>query len=66
MFGISHPRGAAKPRTKKQAAAAPDATAERLISVPLKMSSAQHEKLLALGGAAWVRACIDKASPPAD
>lgn len=36
------------------------------IPVTIKMSLEQREKLLRLGGAAWVRARIDKAKEPTD
>lgn len=35
--------------------------AERLVVVPIRLSTAQKAKLTTLGGAAWIRARIDRA-----
>ena len=37
---------------------------EETVTVSLRMTPAQRDKLKALGGAVWVREKIDKARPP--
>ena len=38
---------------------------EETVTVSLRMTPAQRDKLAVLGGASWVRDRIDKAKPPA-
>jgi hypothetical protein len=63
MFGMSKP---ARPKGAKPDPKPPTArpAADDSVSVTIKMSAQQHEKLQRLGGAEWVRERIDKAALP--
>ena len=42
----------------------PISTSEPSVTLSLRLTPSQREKLDHLGGAAWVRSMIDKAKPP--
>ncbi len=62
MFGISkHPKPTKPDPAKEKAAAALPARDPASVTVEVKLSPAQRDKLLRLGGDAWLRERIDKA-----
>lgn len=54
-----------KPATKKGAGGRPRLGDEALITTTLRLGASQREKLVRLGGAAWIRGKIDAAKDPA-
>lgn len=60
MFGMSKPKAA----TPSKRIPAP-AKKAALVSVSVKLSAAQRDKLERLGGSAWLREQIDEAEEPA-
>lgn len=59
MFGMSKPNGASSQKDAKPRAAA--ARKPALVTVSVKLSAAQRDKLERLGGSAWLRERIDAA-----